>query len=236
MLNFAICDDNTIILDKLDKILQSIFIKHNFDANIILKSENPDNLLEGLNANTIDVLLLDVNLKSSKNGLDVAEEIRAQNKDIYLIFTTSHLEYAMVAYKYKTFDYLAKPISSERLEETIKRLFDDIHGTPKKYIKIDQKNTVILDTDIQYIKRDGMKLIYHTNSNDYDTYSSFNKMQDKLPSYFTRCHKSFIANITNIKNIDWVTATVTFIDNSSCSIGPKYKKIFAEELKENGII
>lgn len=236
MLNFAICDDNLVILDKLSKILDSIFLKHNYDAKISFTAANPSDVLDAVSNTSIDVLLLDVNLKSDKNGLDIASEVRSQNKDIYLIFTTSHLEYAMVAYKYKTFDYLAKPISYERLEDTIHRLFEDVHGTPKKYIKIDQKNTVILDNDIQYIRRDGMKLIYHTQSSNYDTYSSFNKMSDKLPQYFVRCHKSFIANINNLKNVDWVTSTVTFIDGSSCDIGPKYKKSFSEVLKENGII
>ena len=64
----------------------------------------------------------------------MAEEIRRKERD-YLIFTTAHLEYAMVAYKYKTFDYLPKPVTLDRLEDTVKRLFEDVYGLPKKYIK-----------------------------------------------------------------------------------------------------
>ena len=101
----------------------------------------------------------------------------------------------MVAYKYKTFDYLAKPITYDRLEETIIRLFDDINSQPKRYIRIDNKNTMIDSSEIQYIKRDGMKLIFHTPNRDYDTYSSFNKIENKLPKNYKRCHKSFIANL-----------------------------------------
>ena len=33
-----------------------------------------------------------------------------------------------MAYKFKTFDYIAKPLTPERLEETIVRLFDDVNG------------------------------------------------------------------------------------------------------------
>ena len=58
----------------------------------------------------------------------------------------------MVAYKYKTFDYIAKPISYDRLEETVIRLFDDINSEPKKYIKLDNKNTLVDASEIQYIK------------------------------------------------------------------------------------
>lgn len=66
----------------------------------------------------------------------------------------------MVAYKYKTFDYIAKPISYDRLEETIIRLFEDINSEPKKYIKLDNKNTVVDASEIQYIKRDGYEVSF----------------------------------------------------------------------------
>ena len=128
MLHFVICDDNLNILDKLEKMLENIFTKNNFDAKVSFTSDNSDKILEYIKSNPSDVLLLDINLKSNKTGLELAEEIRKVKKNSYLIFTTGHLEYAMVAYKYKTFDYIAKPITYDRLEDTIIRLFDDING------------------------------------------------------------------------------------------------------------
>ena len=179
-------------------------------------------------------MFLDINLKSNKSGLELAESIRKINKNAYIVFTTAHLEYVMIAYKFKTFDYLAKPITYDRLEDTVKRLIDDINGLPKQYIKIDNKNTIIDESEIQYIKRDGMKLLFHTSSRDYDTYSSFNKFQDKLPKNYIRCHKSYIANISQIKDVDPVSGIITFKDNSTCEIGPKYKLQLMEVLKEYG--
>lgn len=81
-----------------------------------------------------------------------------------------------------------------------------------------------------------MKLNFHTSSRDYESYSSFNKIQDKLPENFVRCHKSYIVNLNNIKNVDPVTLTIAFNNNTSCSIGPKYKKEFMEVIKNHGII
>lgn len=235
MLHFVICDDNLNILDKLEKMLENIFTKNNFDAKVSFTSDNSDKILEYIKSNPSDVLLLDINLKSNKSGLELAEEIRKVKKNSYLIFTTGHLEYAMVAYKYKTFDYIAKPITYDRLEDTIIRLFDDINGLNKRYLKIDSKNTLIDEAEIQYIKRDGMKLIFHTSTRDYDTYSSFNKFQDKLPKTYIRCHKSYIANINQIKDIEPVSGTITFKDGNTCDIGPKYKREFMEVLNNNGI-
>ena len=235
MLSFVICDDNLNILDRLAKMLESIFTKNNYDASVVYKCDNADDILKYIDDdNPADVLMLDINLKSSKSGLDLAEEIRKRKNNAYIIFTTGHLEYAMVAYKYKTFDYLPKPITMDRLEDTIHRLFNDANEVTKKYIKIDNKNTIIDEAEVQYVKRDGMKLVFHTSSRDYDTYSSFNKFQDKLPETYVRCHKSFIVNVNQIKNVEPVSGIITFMDNNTCDIGPKYKKDFMEVLKNYG--
>lgn len=236
MLNFVICDDNLVITQKLEKILTSIFKTNNYDAKILLSTTNPNEILSMPDISKINVLILDIQLKSNLTGLDVAKEFRKKNKNAYLIFSTGHLEYLISAYKYKTFDYLVKPISFERLKETIDRIFDDLYGMPKKYLKIDNKNTVIVESDIEYIKRDGMKLVFHTSSNDYDTYSSFNKIKDTLPNNFIRCHKSFIVNMSNVKEIDSSNNTITFNDNDVSYIGPKYKKDFLEVFNNDRIL
>jgi len=234
MLNFVICDDNKNLLDRLAKMLETLFTKNSYDASVVFKSDNADDILNYIDHNVADVLMLDINLKSSKSGLELAEEIRKRKKNPYIIFTTGHLEYAMVAYKYKTFDYIAKPIVYDRLEETVHRLFEDANELSKTYLKIDNKNTIIDEAEIHYIKRDGMKLVFHTSSRDYETYSSFNKFQDKLPSTYVRCHKSYIANLGQIKDVEPVSGTITFMDGQTCSLGPKYKKDFMEVMKDYG--
>ena len=234
MLNFVICDDNLNLLDRLEKMLDTIFCKNNFEAKIVCKSDNAEEISNYISSNKVDVVMLDINLKSNKTGIELAKEIRKINKNIYIIFTTGHLEYAMLAYKVKTFDYLAKPINYDRLEETIIRLFDDVTSTPKRYLKIDNKNTLVDESEIQYIKRDGMKLVFHTDSRDYDTYSSFNKLQDKLPKNYIRCHKSCIANINQIKDVEPVSGTITFKSGDTCGIGPKYKSDLMEVLNNYG--
>ena len=79
-----------------------------------------------------------------------------------------------------------------------------------------------------------MKLVFHTACRDYDTYSSFNKFQDKLPESYIRCHKSYIVNLNHIKDVEPVSGTITFKDGNTCFIGPKYKKEFMGVLKDYG--
>ena len=231
MLNFVICDDNTSILKKLSKMLESIFINNNIDARVGCEALTPYDVINYVEHNKVDVLILDINLKSDVSGCDVANIVRQKNKNIYLIFTTGHLEYALLAYKYKTFDYLPKPIVEEKLEETILRLIDDMNSNPSKFIRLNNNKTIINQDEINYIKKDGMKLVFCTNTRTYETYNSFNKIKNCLPENFVRCHKSYIANINKISDVDYSKNTILFSHNEYCSIGAKYKNSILEVLK-----
>ena len=227
MLNFVLCDDNLPILKRLSQMLNSVIEKYDYEGQIGFEATDADSILDYVSNNHTDVLILDINLKSDISGIDLAQKVRQTNKDIYIIFTTGHLEYAMLAYKVKTFDYLAKPITKERLEETVKRLFEDVAHSTKTYVSIGKK-TIVEQNEIQYIKRDGMKLVFYTNNTEYEIYSSFAKIMKDLPENFIRCHKYYIANINKIKNIETATNTITFNDSKQCFIGPKYKNDFME--------
>ena len=232
MLNFVLCDDNSNILSKLEKVLESIFLKHDFQAKILFASTEPTEILHFTKNNSVDVLILDINLKHNISGLELAQEVRSFNKNLYIIFTTAHLEYMMLAYKVKTFDYLVKPISYEKLEDTIIRLFNDISASSNKYLNINGK-IFINQKNILYIKKDGMKVIICTPSKNYSAYSSFNKLEHCLSDNFVRCHKSYIVNLNNISDIS--DTTIFFAENNSCAIGPKYKLQFLEVLKNGNI-
>lgn len=235
MLNFVICEDNTLLLEKMTKMFESLFIKFNFEAQIVLKTADPKDVLRYMHSNKIDVLVLDIDLKSEISGLTLASEIRNIDKNCYIIFHSGHLEFSLVAYKYKTFDFLPKPLTSERLEETMQRLIEDMENAPKLFIRIDNKNTIINEDEILFIKRDGMKVVFHTISRDYEAYTSFNKVAPSLPSHFLRCHKSFIANTHKITMLEPIDGKIIFEDNTFCEIGPKYKKNILEVVNNYGI-
>ena len=128
MLNFVLCDDNLSAIDKLSKMLNSIIISKNLKCQISFSTTDPKELLKYVQTNLTHVLFLDIDLKSNTSGLELAEKIRKVDKSIYIIFVTGHFEFSLVAYKYKTFDFLQKPLTKERLEETILRLYSDIYS------------------------------------------------------------------------------------------------------------
>ena len=230
MLNFVLCDDNLVIVNKLKEMLEFLFVKHDIEAKITFNSDNSIDVLDFIENNHVDVIILDINLNSDISGLELAKRIRKNNKGVYIIFSTGHLEYSLVAYSVKTFDYLPKPITIERLEVTIMRLLEDVKFSNKRFIYINNR-TIINYSEINYIKKDGMKLVFCTDSHSYETYNSFSKIQSILPDNFIRCHKSYIANADNILNISANKNRILFKNDLSCEIGPKYKNNLMEVFK-----
>lgn len=229
MLNFVVCDDNVSVLNRICKMLEAIFIKNNIDGNIVLQADNANMVLSFIENNPVNVLILDINFKTGMSGLELAEKVRSKNKDAYIIFSTGHLEYAMIAYKVKTFDYLAKPITQERLEETILRLISDISYSPKHYFKLGNGNKFINLDEVNFIKKDGMKLMFYTDNNVYKAYNSFSKIENCLSENFIRCHKSYIVNLNKVSKLD-SNNSIEFNKNL-CEIGPKYKNKLMEVFK-----
>lgn len=235
MINFVLCDDNISSLNRLDKMLDTIFINNNIDGNICLKASSPEDAIDYSLKNKVDVLFLDINLNSTISGCDVADIVRKQKKNVYIVFLTGHLEYALLAYKYKTFDYLPKPIVSERLEETVLRLVEDMTSESANYIHLNNNKTIINTDEINYIKKDGMKLVFCTNTRNYETYSSFSKFEKTLPENFIRCHKSYIVNINSIAGFKSNGNILELKNNQSCTLGAKYKNSFMEVFKNGNI-
>lgn len=226
MLNFVLCDDNESALTKFAKMLDIIFVNNDLNGKIVFTTSNPHDVFTYVKNNSVDVVILDIDLKSNVSGLDIATKIRDINKKIYIIFASAHLEYLILAYKCKTFDYLTKPITLPNLEKTILRLYNDIREdvSNSSFIKINNKNSLIKSDLIYFIEKDNTKLVFRGKNADYSTCSSFTKIESSLPKSFIRCHKSYIVNLNNV---ECIIDNVIHFDKKSkmiCYIGDVYKK------------
>ena len=57
MLNFVICDDNAIILEKLSKMLESILMKYKTESRIAYTCTTANALMKYMKENPVDVLI-----------------------------------------------------------------------------------------------------------------------------------------------------------------------------------
>lgn len=74
-----------------------------------------------IESNEVDVAFVDISMPW-ENGLDFARRLREVNNQITLVFITSHKEHDLAAFDVYAYDYIVKPLSQKRLQQTIERI------------------------------------------------------------------------------------------------------------------
>jgi two-component system LytT family response regulator len=68
----------------------------------------------------VHVAFVDISMPQ-ESGMQFAERMAMQHPDLYIIFVTSHKDYALDAFELSALDYIVKPVSLERIEKSITR-------------------------------------------------------------------------------------------------------------------
>ena len=220
MIKIALCDDNLKSIQTIGKIIESILIEDNIDAEIMLVTDNQSDIQELIKENRIDILFLDVDFKNcGKNGIEFATQLRSINKDFRLIFLTAHFEYSLVSFKCKTFDYILKPISKSSLRDVLLRLKDDFSLESEATFISLTRCLCIRTNDILFIERKFNKSYVHTKDNTYVSPLALKVLLNKLPNNFERNHRAYITNKNAISKIDKFNKTIIFDSGNSCPLG-----------------
>lgn len=115
-----ICDDDRAV----QKIMQKKIDRFCADDQIacqILCCDSGEEVL--VLKPTPDILFLDIQMPG-RNGMEIAEELRKQHKDVILIFMTALSEYVYEAFDVGAFHYLVKPFQDEKLREVFERALE----------------------------------------------------------------------------------------------------------------
>lgn len=160
--------------------------------------------LNYLTCNEIDILFLDVEMPGD-TGFVLLDKLQYMPK---VVLTTSKTDYAFDAFQYNVTDYLKKPISFNRFQESIHKITESFNNTivePNKediFIKTDGKFIRLSYQDILYIESMGDYVKYFTQAKHYLTHSTLKAVEEKMnPKQFMKVHRSYIVNMSKIIDI-----------------------------------
>ena len=192
-----------------------------------------------LQQDTVDAIFCDINMPDL-NGMDFIKSLTAPP---LVVFTTAYAEYAVEGFKVNAVDYLLKPFGlqdfqraanrlKERLEVRGERLEvrDDRQEDDTVFLKTEYRIVKVSISDIRYVEAmsEYLKVYLESEPKPIITLLSMKKMEERLPDYFMRIHRSYIINLTKIQEVN--KNRVIMDSDTYLPIGDMYKDSFQQYL------
>ena len=210
-----IIDDEPLARLRLHKLISEYPGKF----EIVGEAENGEEAAEKIDLLKPDLLFLDIQMPGL-NGFEVLEQLGYSPK---VIFCTAFDEYALQAFDSYCIDYLVKPLTKERFAKKVEKL-NQFNGNDTKInlqqliqqfsngtkkteattlpVKVSDRVIFVRLDEVSYFIADEKYVSVvtkHARTHILD--SSLKKLEDKLPSWSIRVHKSFLVNKNLIKEI-----------------------------------
>jgi DNA-binding NarL/FixJ family response regulator len=148
MIQIAITDDHTIVIEGIKNMLKS-----NKEIEVLQSFENLKGTFENLN-DSIEVLLLDINLPDG-NGINACKELLEKHKDLKIIALTNFEDSIFIKQILKNgaMGYLLKNTSKTELTEAIKEVNNGNRYLPKKISDILLNDSIGIEQSSYFIPK-----------------------------------------------------------------------------------
>ena len=214
MLNIFVCEDNAIQRRTIVQTIQNIILMEELDMQLILDTEDPYVLLEKVKASQgTGIYFLDIDLNSDMNGMKLAQQIRLFDPRGFIIFITAHSELSYMTFQYRV--------------EAMDRYTLQTNKTHKVYtIETGGRKISVDYNDIFFFETSGNihKVILHAKNRQIEFSGTIKELAATLGDGFVRCHRSFLVNKRNIKEIDAKNRIIYFINGESCLMSTRMMK------------
>jgi len=150
-----------------------------------------------------DIVFIDVEMPVL-TGTEAAKEIIKSLPETRLIFCTAHSEYMPSAFELYAADYLIKPFKTDRVRQTIRRIYKDSakkKTSPAKTIILKNRDgmTFLPVSDILLVYKENRATHIVTSEATYITSEGLGEIWKKLDGGdFFKSHRAYIINTSAI--------------------------------------
>ena len=240
-----------VIVDDEPKAIQGLsweLTNFSDDIEIVKTFTNPEDALLFLDDYTPDCLFLDIQMPAM-DGFQFLDKI--DYKDIAVVFTTAYDEYAIKALKREALDYLLKPIDSDDLSDTIRKIkkfksrvinsekfenilldFNSKNNQKKITISTEGKLIFLKLDEILFVESDGNYCtLFLTDNQKIVVTKKLKEIDSLLPiDGFFRIHNSYIINLNKIKEFLKTEGYVVMESGHRIPVARQRKSDFLEKL------
>jgi len=157
-----------------------------------------------------DIILLDIEMPKV-NGMKAAEEIRAQDADVTLMFITNMANYAIRGYEVGALDFVMKPINYYTFSMKMTRVLKRTKQKAQQEILLTLPDGVkkLNVQQIYYVEVQNRMLYYHTDEGVFVMRGTMQSVEQMLAPYaFAKCNHWYIVNLKHVSEVKKNTAVV----------------------------
>ena len=201
-----------------------------------------------LEQNMVDAIFCDINMPDL-NGMDFVKSLTVPP---LIVFTTAYAEYAVEGFKVNAVDYLLKPFGMQDFQRAALRLKERLEAKAEKadipslllggaaggsstqddtiFLKTEYRIVKVSISDIRYVEAmsEYLKVYLENEPKPIVTLLSMKKIEEHLPDYFMRIHRSYIINLKKIQEVN--KNRVIMDSDTNLPVGDMYKEAFQKYL------
>lgn len=237
MLNIFVCEDHAIQRQNVVRIIQNAVLIEELDMRLVLDTGDPYELLDKVRTGqNTGIYFLDIDLNSSMNGMKLAQQIRLFDPRGFIVFITAHSELSYMTFQYRVeaMDFVLKDNPAEMkvkirecLFQAMERYTRKTNRTHKVYtIETGGRKISVDYDDIFFFETSGNihKVILHARDRQIEFSGAIKELAGSLGDGFVRCHRSFLVNKKNIKEVDTKKRVIFFPNGESCLMSTRMMK------------
>ncbi len=170
------------------------------------------------------LILLDIEMRGI-DGLETARRVRALLPDCYIIFITSHDEFALTGYEVQAFRYLVKPVQPEKLTEAISAVRAELADQLTLHVEDGPVEALVRARDIFYVEAQDKRVRLVTARETFSDRRGIDEVAALLAQEdFYRVHRSYLINLRYVAFMDGTT--VQLVNGDQVPISRLRKKAF----------
>ena len=228
MIRIAVCDDSPEFLQQAVNMVERWSEESGVPAEIY-RFDNGDTLLAKNAVTHMDIIFLDI-IMPLQSGIDTAKELRQSDKAVKIIFLTSSPEFALDSYEVKAQDYLLKPVTYEKVKETLTECSHTFEEEPKNIVlKTAFGYQKLYFHDMEYAEAQNKRVVFYLRTGKtVESAESLHYLEDRLCLNvgFFKCHCSYLVYLPNVDHFS-MTEIITK-SGRSIPIARGYGKAFKE--------
>ena len=238
MTEIYLCDNELIWLEQMEQAISDFIISSDWALAIACRASAPQELLNQLMQHRTSggIYFLDIALGADMTGLTLAQEIRKYDPRGFIVFVTTHSEmsYMTFIYKLEALDFILKDVP----EDLEKRIYECILEANQRFasannkvhanfsVKINEKVFTVDYDDILFFETSPNvhKIILHCRNRQMEFLGKIKEIEKEVDERFYRCHRSFLVNRDNIREIDFMNRVIYMVNGDECLVSSRMMK------------